>query len=100
MERAKELLRLHESASLVFYNEKPFQIKQFMNKQNNRVYLLKNSAEKVHLLLATRTQASPMVMVWAVVTADGHTPLVFIDRGVKINVEYYRENVLKTVLKL
>ena len=29
----------------------------------------------------------------------GRSPLVFIDRRVKINAEYYRENVLKTVLK-
>ena len=37
--------------------------------------------------------------------ADGNgvsrrrSPLIFIDHGVKINVEYYRENVLKTTLK-
>lgn len=102
MERAKELLRLHESGqlpNLVFSDEKPFQIEQFVNKQNDRVYLPKRSAENLHLRLATRTQAPPMVMVWAAVTADGRSPLVFIDRGVKINAEYYRENVLKTVLK-
>lgn len=102
LERAKELLRLHESGqlpNLVFSDEKPFQIEQFVNKQNDRVYLPKRSAENLHLRLATRTQAPPMVMVWAAVTADGRSPLVFIDRGVKINAEYYRENVLKAVLK-
>lgn len=102
LERAKELLRLHESGqlpNLVFSDEKPFQIEQFVNKQNDRVYLPKRSAENLHLRLATRTQAPPMVMVWAAVTADGRSPLVFIDHGVKINAEYYRENVLKTVLK-
>ena len=40
-----------------------------------------------------------MVMVWAAVTADGRSPLVLIDREVKINEEYYWENVLKTELK-
>ena len=102
LERAKELLRLHESGqlpNLVFSDEKPFQIEQFVNKQNDRVYLPKRSAEKLQLRLATRTQAPPMVMVWAAVTADGRSPLVFTDRGAKINAEYYRENVLKTVLK-
>ena len=37
--------------------------------------------------------------VWAPVTADDRSSLVFIGRRVKINAEYYRENVLKTVLK-
>ena len=97
-----DLIRLHESAqlpNLVFSDEMPFQTEQFVSKQNDRVYLPKRSAENLHLRLATRTQVPPMVIAWAAVTADGHCPLVFIDRGVKINTEYYRENVLRTVLK-
>ena len=42
LKRAKELLRLHESGqlpNLVFSDEKAFQIEQFVNKQNDRVYL-------------------------------------------------------------
>ena len=102
LERAKELLRLHEIGqlpNLVFSDEKPFQIKLLVNKQNYRVYLPKRTAENLHLRLATRTQAPAMVMVWAAVTADGRPQLVFMDRGVKINAEYYRKNILKTVLK-
>ena len=102
LERAKELLRLHESSqlpNLVFSDEKPFQIEQFVNKQNYRVYLPKRSAENLHLRLATRTQAPPMVMMWAAVTAYSSSLLVFIGRRVKINAEYYWQNVLKTVLK-
>ena len=38
-------------------------------------------------------------MMCAAVTADGRSLLVFIDCEVKINAEYYGENVLKTVLK-
>ena len=53
---------------------KPFQIEQFVNKQNHWVYLPKRSAENFHLLLGTRTQAPPMVMVWPAVTADGRSP--------------------------
>ena len=102
LERAKELLRLHASGqlrNLVFSNEEPFQIEQFVNKQNDRFYLPKRSAENLHLRLATRTQAPAMVMVWAAVTADGRSPLVFINSGVKINAEYSRDNALKTLLK-
>ena len=38
-------------------------------------------------------------MVWAGVTADGRTPLVFIPQGVKINQQVYRESILESVLK-
>lgn len=102
LEKAKELLRLAESGelpNLVFSDEKPFVIQQFVNKQNDRVYLPERSAENLQLRLATRTQKPAMVMVWAAITADGRSPLVFIDRGVKINAQIYRENILEGVLK-
>ena len=102
LKRAKELLRLAASGelpNLVFSDEKTFVVQQFVNKQNDRVYLPKRSAENVHLRLATRTQAPAMVMVWAAITADGRSPLVLIDRGIRINAEYYRENILEGVLK-
>ena len=76
LERAKELLRLHESGQLpqlVLSDVKSFQIEQFLNKQNDRVYLPKRLAEDLHLQLTARTQVSPMVMVWAAVTDDGRS---------------------------
>ena len=92
---------MHESGQLsnfLFSNAEPFQIEQFVNKQIDRVYLPMRSSENLCLQLATRTEAQPMVMVCTTVTADGHSQFVFIDREVKINAEYYRGNVLKTVL--
>ena len=102
LKRAKKIFRLLESGQLpnfIFSDEKPFQIEQFVSKHNERVYSPKKSAENLHLRLATRTRATPIVMVWAAVTADDRSPHEFIDRGVKINAKYYQENVLKTVLK-
>ena len=40
-----------------------------------------------------------MLRLWAAITADGRSPLVFIDRGIKINAEYYRENILEGAVK-
>ena len=40
-----------------------------------------------------------MVMVWAAITAYGRSPLLLIYRGVRINAEYYRKNMLKDALK-
>ena len=78
-----------------FSDEKQFQIEPFVNKQNNRGYMEKRSAENLQLRLATGTQAPPIVTVWAAATADDRFPLIFIDCGVKINAEYYREKVLR-----
>ena len=55
------------------------------NKQNDRVYLPKRSAENLHLRLATRNHAPSMVV------DDGRSPFVFIDNGVEMNAEYYRK---------
>ena len=96
------MLRLAKSGeppNLVFTDVEPFVIQQFVNNEIDRVYLPKRSAENLPLRLATRTQAPAMVMVCAAITADGRSPLVFIDRNVKINVEFYRENMLQGALK-
>ena len=38
-------------------------------------------------------------MVWAAVTADGRSPIIFIEPDVKVNATYYRENVLEAALE-
>lgn len=102
VERAKELIRLHASGQLpniVFSDEAPFVIEQHVNKQNDRVYLPERSYDNFDQRMATRKQAPQFLMIWAAVTADGRSPLVFLDRGVKINAIVYRETVLEAVLK-
>jgi hypothetical protein len=37
-------------------------------------------------------------MVWGAISRKGRLPLVFIDRGVKINAEYYKTDVLERIL--
>jgi hypothetical protein len=37
-------------------------------------------------------------MVWAGITATGKTPLVFVERGVKINAAYYQKHIIREVL--
>lgn len=102
LERAKELLHLAESGeipNIVFSDEKNFPIEQFVNSQNDRVYLTERTYENLSHRLATRKQHPPQVMVWAAVTADGRSPIVFIEPGVKVDATYYREMVLEAALK-
>lgn len=86
-----------ELPNLFFPDEVSFKIEQFVSKQNDRVYLLERSFENLHHRMATRKQAALMVMVW--VAANGRSPLIFLDRSVKINAIIYRETVVEAVLK-
>lgn len=102
LQRAKELKRLHVSGQLpniVFSDEKNYPIEQYVNKQNDRVWLAERSYDNLEQRLVTRTQAPPHVMVWAAVTADGRSPLIFLESGVKVNATVYRESVLEGALK-
>lgn len=90
----KSLAARGELPNIVFSDEKVFTIQQFVNKQNDRVWLRGKSPDNLDQRVATRKQAPASVMVWAAVTEEGRSPLVFIDQGVKINQQLYRRKVL------
>lgn len=100
-ERATELIRLHESGELpniVFSDEKIFTVQQKINKQNDRVWLKEKSSKNLDIRIATRTQKPKSVMVWAAVSADFRSPLVFVNPGITVNATEYREIVLEGAL--
>ncbi|XP_021694325.1 uncharacterized protein LOC110674337 [Aedes aegypti] len=101
VKRAKSLLKKAaegEFENILFTDEKLFTVQQFVNKQNHRVWLPKRSRTRADVLTATRRQKPASVMVWAGITRDGRTPLVFVSEGVKINQNTYRELVLQNVV--
>ena len=75
-----------------FSGENISTIKRFPNSKSDRVYLKDRSY--IHRL-ALRRQHSPQIIVWVTaegpVTAEGRSSTVFIDPGVKINEQHYRE---------
>ncbi|XP_039964236.1 uncharacterized protein LOC120777158 [Bactrocera tryoni] len=96
LERAKELLHLHERGefpNIVFSDEKNFPIEQFINSQNDRVYLTERTYENLSLRMATRSNFPSQVMVWAAVTADGRSPVF--SSSLVVKATYYRENILE-----
>lgn len=101
LQRARALKALHASGeleNLVFSDEKIFTVQQYVNKQNDRVWLQGKSNENLDDRVAFRKQAPAYVMVWAAVTANGRSPLVFIDQGVKVNQQVYQQKVLNDAL--
>lgn len=102
LDRSKLLLRRAargDFPNIVFSDEKNFPLEQYLNKQNDRVWLAERSSENLDHRTVGRNQHPPQVMVWAAVTADGRSPITFIEPGVKVNATYYREKVLEAALK-
>lgn len=102
LERAKALKARHarsELNNLVFSDEKIFTVQQIVNKQNDRVYLKDRSSIGNEHLLAFRKQKPASLMVWAAITRNGRSPLVFVPEGCKINAQVYRELILEGALE-
>lgn len=102
--RSKELIRLLDTGelpNLVFSDEKTFCVEQFLNKQNDRVWLKGRVSDHSDELRVTRRQGADQIMVWAAVSEKGRSPLVFLPMGrnqAKINQQIYQNEVLKTGL--
>lgn len=104
LNRSKELIRLLDCGqlpNLVFSDESTFCVEQHLNRQNDRVWLKGRVSDHSEDLRVTRRQGAAQVMVWAAVHENGRSPLVFLPmgpKGVKINQQVYREQVLEAYL--
>uniref|UniRef100_A0A914EKN8 Tc1-like transposase DDE domain-containing protein n=1 Tax=Acrobeloides nanus TaxID=290746 RepID=A0A914EKN8_9BILA len=83
--------------SIVFSNEKMFTIEEKFNKQNNQI-IARNIEEANQRGRIVKRRAFPKpVMVWAAITSDGKSPLVFVEPDLKVKSRYYREQILNRV---
>ena len=100
LSRSKMLLRKYSSndvSSIWFADEKVFTVAAPKNPQNDRVYASVHTKKReiaTERLLRKRTTFSQSVMVSAGISKLGCTALVFVEPGVKINGEYYRDVLL------
>src|ERR1043165_5930556 len=77
--------------------EKLFTVAPPVNLQNDRLYALSTTKKRqlsAERCLRTRPNLSKSVMVPVAVSELGSTDLIFIEPGVKINGEYYRDVLL------
>ena len=96
VQRCRLLLERAAGPEIVFSDEKPFTIEAFHNHQNDRIWASKRPLSD-HIV--THSQHPRSVMVWAGICASGKTPLIFVDPGVKINQDYYKQQILRDVLE-
>ena len=91
--RARILLSRLEAGTLpnlIFNDEKKFN-QHHVNPQNDRVW---SRNGEVGPRRVTRAQGTTSVMVWAAVTESARNPLIFVEQGVKLNQENYRNDIL------
>lgn len=99
--RCKQLLKEFPDTSVDFIwfsDEKVFTVEPPINTQNDRVYVpygIKKRNVAPSRLLRTRSTFSRSVMVSVAVSKMGVTGLIFVDPGVKINGQYYRDILLR-----
>jgi hypothetical protein len=80
---------------IVFTDKKLFTVEQAHNCQNDRSW----SAEAPGLSSVIEHCQNPQaIMVWGGICASGKTPLVIVNKGEKINKEYYQSKILEAVL--
>lgn len=102
LKRCKVLKKRHAGRSLkkiIFSDEKLFLMEECHNAKNDVVYAARFDDIPRKKLSVQRYQNKSSVMVWAGVSHRGKLPLIFIDKGVKINSTYYREEILEHALK-
>ncbi|EYC34218.1 hypothetical protein Y032_0001g309 [Ancylostoma ceylanicum] len=102
--RVKKCGRLQDCAAngehlrMLFMTEKLFTVEQSYNSQNVRVFARTSDAAKEAERTVSRSVRTASVMVWAGMSATGRTPLIFVEKGAKINTVFYLEEVLKKEL--
>lgn len=98
--RSKKLLTKypeHTVPFIWFSDEKIFTVSPPMNSQNDRLYVKSGTRKKqvnAERLLKTRSNFSRSIMVSVALSSLGCTELVFVEPGVKINGQYYRDVLL------
>ncbi|EFO97706.1 hypothetical protein CRE_15946 [Caenorhabditis remanei] len=100
LERSKKLLQRTRNGDhliTVFSDEQLFTVQAKFNPQNHRV--LAETYEEAFASGKTIHQTShpASVMVFGAVCADGKSPLLFVDQGVKINKEVYILQILEKI---
>ena len=98
LQRCRALLRRSGAQrwkNFVFTDEKVFTMEQFHNPQNDRNWSEEASGPSA---IVAHCQNSQYVMVWGGICATGKTPLVFVEKGVKINQQVYQRDILEAVV--
>ena len=98
MERAKILLNRMkdgiDAGEIIFFDEKIFTVEAQFNLQNNKI--LAKSANRIPSSINSvyRCQKPASVMVWAAISENWRSPLIFVKEDAKLNANSYIQDIL------
>lgn len=102
LQKSRRMLRLVAGGRLekvLFTDEKIFTVEPLHNRQNHCQLLKKGQKKTTAAKIVSRSHFPASVMVWGGICETGKTPLIFIERNVKINAVSYQQRVLRDVLQ-
>lgn len=97
LQRATALLQRFTPANIrhiVFSDETFFDVDEYCNKQNSRVYAINKSAIQPHELLLQKSNFPNHMMVFFACSYNSKFPPIFVPHGVTVNAEYYQNHIL------
>uniref|UniRef100_A0A1I7XN71 DDE_3 domain-containing protein n=1 Tax=Heterorhabditis bacteriophora TaxID=37862 RepID=A0A1I7XN71_HETBA len=100
-EKATKLLSIIQqgrASNVLFTDEKTSTVNSTCNSQNSWQLLQRGHQRSEKASVNSRSHFPSSVMVWACITALGKTPLVFVEKNVKINSKYYQDEILMKVV--
>ena len=85
---------------ILFSDEKNFTVEESHNSQNDRILATSSKMINGNEKFIDRVQRPQYLMVWAGVSANSRTNLIFVPQGVKINSQTYKELILEPEIKI
>lgn len=101
LQKCKKLLQffsMRRVEDVLWSDEKVFPIEVAHNSQNHRQLLSPDQSHTLKRKVCTRSLFPKSLMVWAGISGDEKTPLIFIDKNIKINAKVYQDEVLEKVV--
>ena len=85
--------------NILFSDEKTFTVEESHNSQNDRILAPSSKSISIEEKFVDRVQKPKYLMVWAGVSANCRTNMIFVPEGVKIDSKTYKELILESEIK-